>query len=206
MMRVLAIAFSLPLSLSLASVLPTIPAPAETRSCPTAIGDTAWGECYRDLRQGLVNSAVSLYRMGIVAQSSQRSTDADLQMIPFETEVQGNYSGVNESFEKHIRNESDWERFWQQLQGNTSPGADLPEIDFEQYSLIAVGLGDRPDGSYSVEIDQIRREDNRLIVDYIETRGCGMATMAITQPYQIVRIEHSTAPVSFQHHQAPPDC
>ncbi len=206
MMRVLAIALTLPLSLSLATVLLTSPAQAETLSCPTAARDTPWGECYRDLRQGLANSAASLYRMGVLGQSSQPATDADLVMIPFETEVQGNYSGVHESFERHITDESDWPLFWQQLQRNTSPVADIPEIDFEQYSLIAVGLGDRPDGSYGVEIDQVRREDNRLIVDYLETRSCGMATMAITQPYQIIRIERTRLPVSFQHHQAPRDC
>ncbi|OAB59120.1 hypothetical protein AY600_06605 [Phormidium willei BDU 130791] len=206
MMRVLAIALTLPLSLSLATGLLTSSAQAEIRSCPTAARNTPWGECYRDLRQGLANSAVSLYRMGVLAQSSQPATDADRVMIPFETEIQGNYSGVHESFEKHMTDESDWQRFWQQLQGNTSPAADIPEIDFEQYSLIAVGLGDRPDGSYGVQIDRVRQQDEGLVVHYLETRSCGMATMAITQPYQIIRIERTRLPVSFQHHQAPRDC
>lgn len=206
MMRVLAIALTLPLSLSLATVLLTVPAQAETLSCPAASRDTPWGECYRDLRQGLANSAASLYRMGVLGQGSQPATDADLVMIPFETEIQGNYSGLNESFERHITDESDWERFWQQLQGNTSGAADIPEIDFDEYSLIAVGLGDRGDGSYGVQIDRVRQQDEGLVVHYLETRSCGMATMAITQPYQIIRIERTSLPVSFQHHQAPRDC
>ncbi len=207
MMRILAIALTLPLNLPLATVMMTVPAQADGIPCPPAAArETPWGYCYQDLRQRLANSAASLYRMGVLGQSSQPATDTDFVMIPFETEVRGNYSGVNESFERQITDESDWQHFWQQLQGNTSPAADVPEVDFEQYSLIAVGLGDRPDGSYGLEIDRVRQQGEELVVHYLETRSCGMATMAITQPYQIIRIERTNRPVSFQHHQAPPDC
>lgn len=207
MIRLFAIALTVPLSIPLAALPLTVPVQAETDTMTcAATAATPWGDCYRKLWQGLADAAVSVYRSGLLAQSSDSSAASADGKISFDPLEQGNYSSFHESFEQMITQESDWQEFWEQLHGTMSPSPDIPEIDFENYSVIAVGLGDRPDGSYSVEVDQVRLDDNSLIVHYNERRSCGMATMAITQPYQVVRIERTTAPVSFRRHQASPDC
>ncbi|TVR12966.1 MAG: protease complex subunit PrcB family protein [Phormidium sp. GEM2.Bin31] len=208
MIRFLAIALTIPLHLPLALALATVPSQADCGwvnpiAAPTS---SIWGPCHRQLWQGLADSAISVYRQGTLSQTPQPSPSPTTETISFETQEQGNYSGFNDSFERLITEESEWQGFWQQLHGTVSPSPDIPEIDFENYSIIAVGLGDRSDGSYGVQVDRVRQEGEELVVHYLETRGCGMATMAITQPYHIVRIERTSRPVSFQHHQAPPDC
>lgn len=165
-----------------------------------------WESYHRQLWQGLAESAVSVYRRGILSQTPEASSETAREKVPFETQEQGSYSSLGEPFERVIDEESDWSSFWQQLHGTRSPMPDVAEVDFEQYRLIAVGLGDRGDGSHGVQVDRVDQNGEELVVHYLETRGCGMATMAITQPYHIIRIERSNRPVSFQHHRVPPEC
>lgn len=110
-------------------------------------------------------------------------------LIPFETVQRGAYSGFEDPVESAVTTRRDFANLWQLLYANRDPVPPLPNINMNQNSLIVVALGDRPDGSYSVEIEQIRREDDTVVVEYTERRRCGPSTSAIVQPFHIVRID-----------------
>lgn len=127
-------------------------------------------------------------------------------VVPFETLDRGNYSGIDRAFERVINDNLPWRSFWRQLNANTDPMPDPPEVDFTDKTLIAVGLGDRPSGAYSVEIDTIRLVNGTVVVHYTERRSCGIATAAITQPYHLVLVDRTTAPVEFRRSVEAPPC
>jgi hypothetical protein len=71
--------------------------------------------------------------------------------------------------------------------------------DFAKNMLIAVFMGDKSSGGYSVEIERITEEDSKINVFITETSpgtGC-MTTMALTSPAQIVEYKLSAKPVTF---------
>ncbi|MFW6196874.1 MAG: protease complex subunit PrcB family protein [Thermoplasmatota archaeon] len=64
-------------------------------------------------------------------------------------------------------------------------------IDFEEQTVIAVFLGSRRTGGYSVEVKEIIKEEDKLVINAQETRpgeSCPV-TMAITYPYDAVLVE-----------------
>lgn len=66
------------------------------------------------------------------------------------------------------------------------------EINFEENSVIAVLLGMRPTGGYSVEIEEIREKDDKMVIHALESRpgdNC-IVTMAVTHPYDAVLVEN----------------
>ena len=65
------------------------------------------------------------------------------------------------------------------------------EVDFEENTVLAVVLGVRPTGGYSIEIEKIIEKEDKLVLKAIETRpgeSCRV-TMAQTYPYQVVSVE-----------------
>ncbi|MCK8826914.1 protease complex subunit PrcB family protein [Natroniella acetigena] len=67
----------------------------------------------------------------------------------------------------------------------------LEDFEFDYGSAVYVGLGERPTGGYGIQINQIRREDDILIV-VVKARGpapTDMVTQAITYPHDLVQLE-----------------
>lgn len=72
-------------------------------------------------------------------------------------------------------------------------------IDFGKHDLIVVALGQRSNGGYSVEIKEIKKEANDILVLYTETvpgQSC-FTTQAITFPYHIVKVNKINFEVKF---------
>jgi len=72
-----------------------------------------------------------------------------------------------------------------------------PTVDFTSMNVIALFLGQKNTGGYSVDIASVIVDDNTAKVKLQETRPDGMATMALTQPYCIAAIT-KTAEVLFE--------
>lgn len=119
--------------------------------------------------------------------------------VAFESLEKDFYSGMEDSFETVIRDQATWEQFWANLHSIDIPTPSLPEVDFTENMIIGVGLGNKPNGGYSVEIKDILMKDDKLVINAVEQqpgRNC-MTTMAITQPYHLVTVEQSNLPVQF---------
>ena len=64
-------------------------------------------------------------------------------------------------------------------------------IDFNEYSIVAVFSGQKPTGGYNVEITGITETTNRIKIDVLETtpgEDC-IVIQVITFPYDVVLIE-----------------
>lgn len=148
-----------------------------------------------------VVSETALCFVGDLATPDVRET------LSFATVQRGTYSGIDEPLEEVVTRRSAWEDLWEEIHADRSSAPPLPEINFDNGSLIAVGLGDRPDGSYRVEIENAYRQGDRVVVEYVERQICGGTTMAITQPFHVIVVSPPVrSPIDFRRRVVEPDC
>ena len=125
--------------------------------------------------------------------------------VSFVTIDQGQDSGVTTARNVAIYKRKDWKTFWKEHAGDSTP----PSINFRKKMVVAVILGTRSNGCYSVNIDNVENETGQqLIVYYTETmpgETCA-CTQAITNPYHIVKTKKSKLDVVFQGNTATLTC
>lgn len=94
-----------------------------------------------------------------------------------------------------IETQQEWEAVWHAL--STMP---VPPIDFAKTQLLAVFLGPRPTGGYSIEFVETKRAARQLIVRWREhTPTPGITPpQAATAPYAIKAVPRVDVPVRFE--------
>lgn len=120
--------------------------------------------------------------------------------LSFEEIDQGYYCGITTRAEFVIEDNESWSDLWTDLHSTSTGYPDLPTVNFSREVVIAVFIGDFPTGGYSATITRIAFNLAGPVVYVDEVHpgeGCG-ETMAISQPYHIVRVElTSTQSVDF---------
>ena len=111
--------------------------------------------------------------------------------------ARGGFSGIGNATEVVVRSNGDWEKLWKSHAAAQQP---VPAIDFAREMVVAVFLGSRPTGGFSVEIVGARREGEVLVVEYVERTppADAVVTQALTTPFHIVRLDAHPGPVRFR--------
>jgi len=114
-------------------------------------------------------------------------------------------SGVEEALQVAIRTEAEWHAFWRRHASNTQLPRAPPAVDFSAEMVICVFMGTQSTGGYSIEIKSIEQGASglRVICETTSPRG-GLTTQALTQPYHMVRVANSDAPLEFAVSEAAP--
>lgn len=121
--------------------------------------------------------------------------------VKFETIAQGSNSG--HSYDKSgknlvIRTAKAWKKFWTTHGKNRIPAPALPEVNFKKQMVIAVMMGQRTSGGYSITISKINRSGRKnMQVQTIGTQPNGAAPDVMTQPFHIVRLKRMAGKVTF---------
>jgi hypothetical protein len=115
--------------------------------------------------------------------------------VAFKTLERGDQSNIESAREVVVRTAAEWTAFWKQH----APGQTPPKVDFTRSMVVGVFLGSRPTGGYTIEITNIEREGDDLVVTYREQRPgkADIVTQMITMPYQLVTTDRFTGPVRF---------
>jgi hypothetical protein len=104
----------------------------------------------------------------------------------------GQYGNIVDGTQTVLRDQGEFASFWSDLHADQSTTPDLPAVDFESQVVVAVVLGERPNGGYEVEVDQVMaNEDEAMRVEYTETvpgETCGV-TQVLTSPYVLVTVD-----------------
>ena len=111
--------------------------------------------------------------------------------------------GLEHPTEQVIYDRSDFQRLWANI--HTTPANEgrglppVPDFDFKQEMIIAVGLGRRSTGGYSIKVQSIRDVGGELVVSYrtYSPGACSMTSQAITSPLELLRLRRSDKPVTF---------
>ncbi len=98
-----------------------------------------------------------------------------------------------------IRGSTEWETFWNDLNGHLTPTPALPVIDFSRQTVIAASMGQRPSGGHAIRIDEVFEDDQRVFVVAVETSpgpAC-FSTQIITSPVATVVVDRAGREVEF---------
>lgn len=126
--------------------------------------------------------------------------DPQAELHPAYTIIdQGVHSGLTLSKQLVIGNPADWQELWGVHQSNRRPTRPLPPIDFSKDMIIAVFLGEQPTGGHRVMIRGLEKTPGSLQVSIsIDAPDKdALVTMALTQPYVIIRTLRTNLPVQF---------
>ncbi len=117
----------------------------------------------------------------------------------FETIEKGFYCGHSYSADYVIRDQSEWEKLWGKTNSIRSPRPIVPKIDFTNEMVLGVYLGQRSSGGYSIEITKLVKKTDCLeahVTEGTPNRNM-MVTMALTQPYHLVKTAKTDKEIKF---------
>ncbi len=107
---------------------------------------------------------------------------------------------------------TDQERFselWKQMhQGIGNDYDEAPEIDFSNFMVVGVFMGEMPSSGYSIRINEVAAADESLKVHVSRTEpgpNC-MNLTVITYPHHIVKIPATDKSVEFEYSTFVEDC
>ena len=107
-----------------------------------------------------------------------------------------NGAGDMKQQNKVVKSEKEWKRLLSQL---TISQTNLPEIDFSKNTLLVLIDKVRNTGGFSVEVENVKTENDKLIVVVKHTgpKPTDMVTMAIEQPFQVIKINKTNKEIVF---------
>ncbi|MCW2938004.1 MAG: hypothetical protein JWN00_989 [Actinomycetia bacterium] len=95
---------------------------------------------------------------------------ADPEVVSFQMLQRVRNSGIAEPGIRVARDQHEREQLWAAMWAHYLPGPDLPVVDWIDPMIVAVGIGMRPSGSYTVEIERLTCLGGVLTVHARETR------------------------------------
>jgi len=126
--------------------------------------------------------------------------EKSITSLEFDTIEKGFFSGITEKKNLVIRTQDQRAKLWNKHTSIRIPPPEAPAIDFTENMILAVFMGQKPSGSFAVEITRVEKCENGLVVFFseVEPPPDAVVTAVLTQPYHIIRIEKSNLPVKFK--------
>ncbi|MBS1704731.1 MAG: protease complex subunit PrcB family protein [Armatimonadetes bacterium] len=122
---------------------------------------------------------------------------------PLHTVKWSNYrSGTTSRYEKEscqvLVNEGDFQRYWVQAMGQPSTSAPK-DVDWNTYQLIAIHLGKRQTGGYSVFVRSVTLDVRDLAITYVaQSPGKhDRVSQNVTSPWVIIKVERNGGVARF---------
>ncbi len=108
-------------------------------------------------------------------------------------------SGMKEAGQRVIQDAGTWEKVWKQVHDRVRPQPQVPKVNFEKQSVLAVFMGEKNSGGYSIQITQVKDAGavTEVIVSRISPGARDVLTAVLTQPYDMLIIEKPAKPVKF---------
>ncbi len=115
-------------------------------------------------------------------------------------EWKGIHSAITEYRPVIVQNPEGWEKLWQEHTAGTVPPPPLPSVDFTKSMVVGIYNGNKPTAGYEVEMTEIQKESDQMVVMYKETSPLPGAVSAqiLTQPFHLKVIPKTTLPIQFK--------
>lgn len=155
----------------------------------TRVGDWLWGNRNQNI--------------DILDQAMPSTVAMPTPSTSFETVDKGFSSGICDGQNRVIKDLTEWGHFWAMHQSLSYPPPPLPAVDFQRYMVICVNAGTKKYGGHAIEVKsaETRGVNGAQLVIGVETSSPppgSVTTMAITQPYHIVKVPRMVTPVAFE--------
>jgi len=112
--------------------------------------------------------------------------------ISYQTLAEGDYNGKKKQTYQIIDNHEELKKLYNEIKDDF-----VPNVDFAKSRIVALHLGEKNTGGYSIGIENIRKENAKIIVKIKKTYPQGNVTMAFSQPYMIAKI-NTTLKIEFE--------
>jgi hypothetical protein len=108
----------------------------------------------------------------------------------------GAQSNIDSARQAVARTPEEWAALWN-AHNSDKPA---PQVDFDREMVVAVFMGSRPTGGYSVQIVSAQEQNGGLVISYHEAspRPGAITTQVLTFPYHIVAVSKHAGAVSFE--------
>lgn len=118
------------------------------------------------------------------------------QLMNSRTIDSGSYSKIQNARNLVIRDQENWNKLWQEHQGDNSPKV---QVDFAKKMLVAVFLGTHSSGCYNIQELRVWRHSGKIAVTHydLEPTSSSVCTTSLTTPFYIAEIDRSDELVEF---------
>jgi PrcB C-terminal len=157
--------------------------------------------------KNIVFAILALIGMFVLASCSSESTGW-IEKLPHETVLEGTHSAISEKRELKINNNDEYQKLMADVYKDLDQMPRIPEVDFNKYSVIAVFIGTRSSGGYTVSVDMVTVSDKGLNAGITETKPgktC-IVSDALTSPFVIVKFPKNDRKASFRYAQKVKEC
>ena len=113
--------------------------------------------------------------------------------ISIRTLAKGAFSGVMDSKQEVIKDQTAWEKFWSAHCASAKPAPPIPAVDFAKEMVIAVTMGKKNSGGYAIEITGVETMANHLniLVKRTSPAPGAITIAALTAPFHFVVVPKS---------------
>lgn len=138
----------------------------------------------------LIGSLVAL-AFSLAACAAERPAQPEPASTPLQWS--GSHSRSETATHRVLRDTAAWAAFWQEV-GQPEPVSFAPAREM----AVAIFLGERRSGGYSVRIDEAGPRDGRFVVTYRESPPPAgtLVPQALTYPWALVVVPRSDLPVN----------
>ena len=108
----------------------------------------------------------------------------------------GAHSNLDERLTASARTDAEWTALWKRHNYDKP----VPPVDFSKEMVVAVFMGSRPTGGFSVEITSAAESGGKFVVSYRESapRPDAMTAQVLTAPYHLAAVAKSALPIAFE--------
>lgn len=140
--------------------------------------------------------AAALGMARVPPQGGTMSDSVDLKASgPAQSSWQGGQCGMSKPAVRTISSDADWSALWREAFRQ-----EAPKVDFGKYFAVAVFLGARPTGGFSVEFPPPLRDEGVIVIPYrvLAPGKSSFVIQAFTSPYGIQLYRRIDEPVSIR--------
>lgn len=121
--------------------------------------------------------------------------------VVFEQLVQSSIGGYVHPQIKVIKEQKELEETFNYVNKSRKPGFPIPDkINFSRETIVAIFMGQKNTGGYSVSVAKVEEQENKIKI-FVTEESPGkndMVTMAITQPFCIVKVNNADKEFVFE--------
>ncbi len=121
---------------------------------------------------------------------NKKSRSISQDIIAFDIIAQDEFGGMTDSKFIVIKDEATFSEIFKLIGKGRLPELELPTIDFKKETVIALFLGEKASGGYSITVEQIVAINDKVNVAYkvASPKPGDMVTTVMTQPYCIIKM------------------
>ncbi len=143
-----------------------------------------------------------------VAAFSCSNTGEEESIISFEVIHGGTSTAVTEKKQVVATNNDDYQKLMNEVYANLDQMPRIPDVDFSKNDVVAVFMGAKSTGGYSIKVDKVikRTDAVTVAVNEISPGPKCAVTQMITQPYEIIKVPKLNQKVKYIFKQKVDEC